>query len=249
MGSADLVPIQSSTTLGQPSWSGDTSSSNPHHGRGLRHVGPRRKWSTREIEILTAEWGKTPGTDLARKLGRTVHAIGKKRENLKLHPTRASRWGDSETDRIAALWREGKSASEIAAELGCTRNAVIGKVHRLGLSSADKARHHSKSPCRNLSPEELEARRERHRLYMRSYSKTPKGRAQQRRYKKKNKPTKPHGPTALPILHPVPGHLGHSLEEVTGCRFMPGDEHLCCGLDRREGSSWCPEHHRMVYAA
>ena len=34
------------------------------------------------------------------------------------------------------MWSEGKSASQIAKELGgVTRNAVIGKVHRLGLSN------------------------------------------------------------------------------------------------------------------
>ena len=34
------------------------------------------------------------------------------------------------------MWGEGKSASQIAKELGgVTRNAVIGKVHRLGLSN------------------------------------------------------------------------------------------------------------------
>ena len=36
------------------------------------------------------------------------------------------------------MWLEGNSASEIAKELGnITRNAVIGKVHRLGLSNRD----------------------------------------------------------------------------------------------------------------
>jgi GcrA cell cycle regulator len=36
------------------------------------------------------------------------------------------------------MWLEGKSASEIAKELGeITRNAVIGKVHRLGLSNRE----------------------------------------------------------------------------------------------------------------
>jgi GcrA cell cycle regulator len=34
------------------------------------------------------------------------------------------------------MWAEGQSASQIAKELGgVTRNAVIGKVHRLGLSN------------------------------------------------------------------------------------------------------------------
>lgn len=44
-------------------------------------------------------------------------------------------WTDERVDLLRKLWQEGLSASQIAAELGgVTRNAVIGKVHRLGLS-------------------------------------------------------------------------------------------------------------------
>ncbi len=45
-------------------------------------------------------------------------------------------WNDERVDLLSKMWLEGRSASQIAAELGqgVTRNAVIGKVHRLGLS-------------------------------------------------------------------------------------------------------------------
>lgn len=44
-------------------------------------------------------------------------------------------WTDERVDRLKALWEEGKSAAEIAEILGdVSRNAVIGKAHRLGLS-------------------------------------------------------------------------------------------------------------------
>ena len=44
-------------------------------------------------------------------------------------------WTDERVETLKRLWQEGLSASQIAAELGgITRNAVIGKVHRLGLS-------------------------------------------------------------------------------------------------------------------
>ncbi len=43
-------------------------------------------------------------------------------------------WTDERILNLTAMWNEGKSASEIAARLGdVTRNAVIGKVHRLKL--------------------------------------------------------------------------------------------------------------------
>ena len=44
-------------------------------------------------------------------------------------------WTDERVDLLKKMWTEGQSASQIAKELGgVTRNAVIGKVHRLGLS-------------------------------------------------------------------------------------------------------------------
>ena len=49
-------------------------------------------------------------------------------------------WTDERVELLRKLWTEGHSASQISAELGLgvTRNAVIGKVHRLGLSGRPK---------------------------------------------------------------------------------------------------------------
>ena len=48
-------------------------------------------------------------------------------------------WTDERVELLKKLWSDGLSASQIAAELGnVTRNAVIGKVHRLGLSGRAK---------------------------------------------------------------------------------------------------------------
>ena len=45
-------------------------------------------------------------------------------------------WTDERIDRLKAMWAEGSTASQIAEELGgVSRNAVIGKAHRLGLES------------------------------------------------------------------------------------------------------------------
>jgi len=47
-------------------------------------------------------------------------------------------WSEERVAVLKKMWLDGNSASEIAKELGnITRNAVIGKVHRLGLSNRD----------------------------------------------------------------------------------------------------------------
>ena len=50
-------------------------------------------------------------------------------------------WSEDRVKVLATMWLDGKSASEIARHLGgVTRNAVIGKVHRMGLSNRAEAR-------------------------------------------------------------------------------------------------------------
>lgn len=50
-------------------------------------------------------------------------------------------WSDERVELLRKLWSDGLSASQVAAELGpgITRNAVIGKIHRLGLAERAKA--------------------------------------------------------------------------------------------------------------
>ena len=48
-------------------------------------------------------------------------------------------WDKARTERLLALHQEGKTAGEIGAELGVTRNAVIGKLHRMGMAKKRQA--------------------------------------------------------------------------------------------------------------
>ena len=58
-------------------------------------------------------------------------------------------WTDERVEQLKKLWAEGLSASQIAGKMGgVTRNAVIGKVHRLGLSG----RATPASPSRGREP-------------------------------------------------------------------------------------------------
>lgn len=56
-----------------------------------------------------------------------------------------SGWDDARIVVLEKLWREGISASQIGARLGVSRNAVIGKAHRLGLKDETGKRNSNQS--------------------------------------------------------------------------------------------------------
>jgi GcrA cell cycle regulator len=69
-------------------------------------------------------------------------------------------WTDERVEALKKLWAEGLSASQIAGRLGeVTRNAVIGKVHRLGLSGRTTT-----SRIKSVRPRRSVARTKRQRL-------------------------------------------------------------------------------------
>lgn len=79
-------------------------------------------------------------------------------------------WTDERVETLKRMWGEGQSASQIAKELGgVTRNAVIGKVHRLGLSN--RAGAGAAEPA-EAAPAPVEAPVE-ERPHMRTESATP----------------------------------------------------------------------------
>lgn len=61
-------------------------------------------------------------------------------------------WTDERVETLKKLWADGLSASQIAAQLGgVSRNAVIGKVHRLKLSSRGRATSAASRPKKAAS--------------------------------------------------------------------------------------------------
>ena len=62
-------------------------------------------------------------------------------------------WTDERVETLNRMWAEGQSASQIAKELGgVTRNAVIGKVHRLGLSNRNDEAPEAAAPAPEAKP-------------------------------------------------------------------------------------------------
>ena len=152
-------------------------------------------------------------------------------------------WTDDRVELLKKLWADGLSASQIANQLGgVTRNAVIGKVHRLGLSGrATTSRVKSSRARRRPS--------------------RPRGEG------RKNFPT--FGNTALKPYYDAEAEadaLPQLVEEIdipeeqrrtiltlneTTCRWPVGDpaedEFYFCGGASEVGQPYCEHHARVAY--
>lgn len=84
---------------------------------------------------------------------RTSAAAGADDASRLRRPYGGQMWTDERIELLKKDWAGGFSASQIAGRLGgCTRNAVIGKANRLGLSQSDKPRLTFSRP----KPQEIE---------------------------------------------------------------------------------------------
>ena len=73
-------------------------------------------------------------------------------------------WNEEKVNKLKELWGKGNTASQIAGIIGgISRNAVIGKAHRLNLSSKLKTKNASSNPKlgNNSDENNLKERRER----------------------------------------------------------------------------------------
>jgi len=55
-------------------------------------------------------------------------------------------WNDQQSERLQALYDSGLSFTQIAADMGCSRNAAIGKAHRMHLAAREPVLFVKKSP-------------------------------------------------------------------------------------------------------
>ena len=71
-------------------------------------------------------------------------------------------WNEEKVEKLKKLWGKGSTASQIAEKIGgISRNAVIGKAHRLNLSSKIKTRNASSSQSFDNSLEENSSKQRR----------------------------------------------------------------------------------------
>lgn len=146
--------------------------------------------------------------------------------------TSNSPWTAERIEQLRHCVVTGLTCSEIAAEIGVSRNAVIGKIHRLGLSSGRPAG----AQARDCPPR---ARRPRAptqgRLLRLAYAQMPEG----------------GGPIMLDAA--VDSERPCSLVELAEhkCRWPLGDpvksDFAFCGNDAVGGFTYCIGHARLAY--
>lgn len=140
-------------------------------------------------------------------------------------------WDDERVELLKKLWAEGLSASQIASKMGgVTRNAVIGKVHRLGLSGratpAKPQRGRATSEASNL-PVEKPFRA------------------------KTSLNTSPEPEFTAPIILDSGDLATVSTLQRNMCKWPLGDpatdDFHFCGQSTSSGKSYCPYHAHMAF--
>lgn len=140
-------------------------------------------------------------------------------------------WSEDRVTRLKTLWLAGHSASAVARQLGgVTRNAVIGKVHRLGLSGRAQA----SAPARMPRPPTKPVQRARRPALIVAGAPTP------------------HPARAVSPAAPAPAGPRTPLLRLSACscRFGLGDPRDetfgFCGATKVRGS-YCARHAEIAY--
>ncbi|MDP2207089.1 MAG: GcrA family cell cycle regulator [Alphaproteobacteria bacterium] len=164
-------------------------------------------------------------------------------------------WTDERIALLKKMWKEGKSAAEIAKMLakGVTRNAVIGKAHRMGLSgrpspikkpaTAKKEPAAKKERAAPAAPAAPPARGKK------AASVTPPA-ANAKTSAQLNKEVEELKTIQKDIVPPGGGVALIDLTERM-CKWPIGDprepDFTFCGRGIRVGTPYCPDHAAMAY--
>jgi len=142
-------------------------------------------------------------------------------------------WTEERVEQLKKLWSEGLSAAQIANKMGgVTRNAVIGKVHRLGLSG----RATPAKPQRGCSPK-LERKTE--------------STAAPKETRKDVKPIIPEPEFTAPLVLDTGDRMTVSTIKNNMCKWPLGDpatdDFHFCGQPTLPGKSYCAYHAHMAF--
>ena len=138
-------------------------------------------------------------------------------------------WGPDAIETLRALWAEGLSTAEIGRRMGVSKNAVVGKAHRLNLPARPSPIRRDATPAaRQPTPRPIVAR-----------PIAPR-------------PVRPATPPPAPMLAPRPAAPRHvSRAGARSCSWPIGEPgtrgfHFC-GCEALTGKPYCAEHAAVAY--
>ncbi len=162
-------------------------------------------------------------------------------------------WTDERVEQLKKLWADGLSASQIAAQLGgVSRNAVIGKVHRLKLSGRGKTtstQTRSKKVNTGASGGQRSGGSSAH-MASRIVSRSVGATALQTEY---STDLVPHTitKTVTDVVVPISRRLELVQLSERTCKWPVGDplqpDFNFCGNDVGESGPYCTYHSRLAY--
>ncbi len=151
-------------------------------------------------------------------------------------------WTEDRVETLKKLWAEGLSASQIAGRLGgVTRNAVIGKVHRLGLSGrATTSRMKSHRPRARMANSQKRQARSRF-----ASTGNPALRALY------HPDSEPFVPSEEELVIPLAERKTIRTLIESSCRWPIGDPQYpdfhFCGKKKVQGLPYCEHHARRAF--
>jgi GcrA cell cycle regulator len=153
-------------------------------------------------------------------------------------------WTKERIELLTKLWTEGLSASQIAAELGgdVSRNAVISKAHRLGLTHGPAKASSAPRPCKPRMPEPAPG--------IETFILQNPSPASMMTTPQPAAPPAPVPPREGAVATRSEGVTIMELREFM-CRWPLGDpttpEFRYCGAHASEGLPYCPDHAQIAY--
>jgi GcrA cell cycle regulator len=141
-------------------------------------------------------------------------------------------WTEERVAKLKELWAQGLSGQQIAREFGCTRCAILGKIHRMGLSRGGVV-HAAKNAANERKARQARA--------------------------KKTKPQKIAAPQPEPLslrkalilsLEPIDASIRVNAVTRRQCRYIHGDpakQWAFCGRAKQTGSPYCEHHTQLCY--
>lgn len=202
---------------------------------------PTRPWPPEQEARLRALWADQSLTlvAVADALNLPLGKVSYRAEALGLprKPSTRDKRSAEARDEIVRLWRAGKSAREIGDQLGMTRNAVIGVIHRAGLGNKRENPFQSR-------PKKPPIHKPRKAKAMPKLIVCGGGNT----VLEKPDAGPPKVTISARAWEALPGSDPKPLTHATGCKWPIGDEPLFCCLPVEGEGAYCPEHKRRSLA-